>query len=87
MSGNSTMTSNSSATSTSILPTAPTTINGGGNGGANGGAPVPGATGGGGQQVYGPPDGYISAAVNALRRNVYVVGFVGCLVGGGLVLF
>ena len=80
------MTGNSSATSTSILPTAPTNISGGGNAGPNGGAPSPGATGGGGGQVYGPPDGYISA-VNALRRNVFVVGLVGCLVGGGLVMF
>jgi hypothetical protein len=80
------MTSNSSATSTSVLSTATASIDGGGSGGPNGGAPVPGATGGGGQQVYGPPDSYISA-VNALRRNVFVVGFVGCLVGGGLVVF
>jgi hypothetical protein len=80
------MTSNSSTTSTSILPTAPTSVNGGGSAGPGGGAPYPGATGGGGGQVYGPPDGYISA-VNALRRNVIVVSLVGCLVGGGLVMF
>lgn len=85
MSGNSTVTSNSSTTATSALPTAPANISGGGNAGPNGGAPSPGATGGGGGQVYGPDDGYISA-VNALRRNVFVVGLVGCLTGGALVL-
>lgn len=84
ISGNSTVSGN--ATTTSPLPTAPTNINGGGNGGPNGGAPLPGATGGGGGKVYGPGDGYVAAA-NALKRNIAVVGLVGCIVGGGLVVF
>jgi hypothetical protein len=37
--------------------------------------------------VYGPPDGYVSAAIDALRQNVFVITLVGCLVGGGLVMF
>ncbi|KAG6842633.1 hypothetical protein C0991_000160 [Blastosporella zonata] len=78
---NSTVTANStssSTTPTSPLPTAPTTISGGG--GTNG-APLPGATGG----AYGPDDKYIAAA-SMLARNTLLVGLGGLVVTGALMV-
>ncbi|KAG5634804.1 hypothetical protein H0H81_000715 [Sphagnurus paluster] len=69
-------TSTNSTTTPANLPTAPTTIAGGGG---PAGAPSPGATGG----AYGPGDGYIAAAL-ALERNTMLVGFGGLMVAGAL---
>ncbi|EPQ60794.1 hypothetical protein GLOTRDRAFT_109142 [Gloeophyllum trabeum ATCC 11539] len=71
--------SSSSTIPYSLLPTAPTSIDGGGG---DGGAPSPGASGAGG--VYGPDDGYIAAALMA-NVNVVLVSLAGILVGGALV--
>ncbi|THH15966.1 hypothetical protein EW146_g4590 [Bondarzewia mesenterica] len=60
----------SSSTSTGPLPTAPTSVDGGGNGAD--GAPSPGATAAGG--IYGPGDGYISGAMPMQRNAVLVIG-------------
>lgn len=79
MSGNSTQ-SASTTTTPRNLPTAPANVDGGG---ANG-APSPGQTGVGG--IYGPDDNYIAAATS-LKRNAFVVGFVGVALGGALVAF
>lgn len=70
-------TSSSRTTTSQNLPTAATTIDGGGGNGA----PVPGATGG----AYGPGDGYIAAAI-ALKQNALVVGVAGFVLGGALLV-
>ncbi|KAF5355858.1 hypothetical protein D9756_003788 [Leucocoprinus leucothites] len=77
VSGNSTVSANSTTT-TSNLPTAPTNISGGG-----GAAPSPGGANVGG--IYGPDDNYIAAAT-ALKRNAFVVGFVGFALGGAMLV-
>ncbi|KAF8324648.1 hypothetical protein F5887DRAFT_943452 [Amanita rubescens] len=69
---------NATTSATSTLPTAPTTVTGGG---ISGMAPIPGETGG----QFGPPDGYIAAAT-ALRRNALLVGLGGCIIGGALII-
>jgi hypothetical protein len=84
-SGNSTVSGSSNSTSStksktlSSYPTAPTDIDGGGQNGA----PVPGASSSNG--IYGPGDSYVAAAA-ALRRNAFLVGVFGVVVGGALVL-
>ncbi|KAJ3576666.1 hypothetical protein NP233_g286 [Leucocoprinus birnbaumii] len=78
ISGNSTVSANSTSITPSNLPTAPTNINGGGSV-----APSPGAAGVGG--AYGPDDNYIAAAT-ALKRNAFVVGFVGIALGGAMLV-
>ncbi|EDR15603.1 uncharacterized protein LACBIDRAFT_291493 [Laccaria bicolor S238N-H82] len=70
-------TSSSRTTTSQNLPTAPTSIDGGGGNGA----PVPGATGG----AYGPGDGYIAAAI-ALKQNALAVGVAGFVLGGALLV-
>ncbi|KAH7915785.1 hypothetical protein BJ138DRAFT_1109312 [Hygrophoropsis aurantiaca] len=70
----------SSAGPSSSLPAAPSSVAGGDGSGPNG-APSPGASAPGG--IYGPPDGYISAA-SALRKTSMIVGLVGAVVGGAL---
>jgi hypothetical protein len=79
VSGNNTVSANMTTTPRN-LPTAPANINGGGQDGA----PSPGQAGVGG--IYGPNDNYIAAAT-ALKRNAFIIGFVGCVVGGALVVF
>lgn len=49
-------------------------------GGIGGVAPIPGASG----SAFGPGDGYIAGAVE-LKRNVFLVGLGGCIIGGALV--
>ncbi|TFK57275.1 hypothetical protein OE88DRAFT_114594 [Heliocybe sulcata] len=64
----------------SMLPTAPTSVDGGG---INGGAPSPGATGAGG--IYGPDDGYISGVLGT-HVNTVLLSLVGVVIGGAYVL-
>ncbi|KDQ63724.1 hypothetical protein JAAARDRAFT_44477 [Jaapia argillacea MUCL 33604] len=71
-----------STTPTKPLPTAPTDVNGGGNG--PGGAPSPGQSAPGG--IYGPPDGYIAAAMLGAHINTVLVAAAGAVVGGAWIL-
>ncbi|KAN0100644.1 hypothetical protein V8E55_000628 [Tylopilus felleus] len=80
--GNATTSASASATTTSNLPTAPSSVGGAGGDGPNGQAPSPGASAAGG--IYGPPDGYIASA-EALR-SAGLLGLAGLVVGGALVL-
>jgi len=78
-SGNSTTNANTTSTTTnSPLPTAPTNVDGGGQN-----APFPGASGSGG--IYGPGDSYIAAGL-MVKRNAFLVGVTGVIIGGALVL-
>ncbi|KAG6902874.1 hypothetical protein C0995_010043 [Termitomyces sp. Mi166 len=69
---------NSTSTSQSPLPTAPTTV---AAGGGPAGAPFPGASGG----AYGPDDKYIAAA-STLARNTMLVGAGGLVLTGALMV-
>jgi len=77
VSGNNTVSANTTSTPRN-LPTAPTDVNGGGAV-----APSPGQSSTGG--IFGPDDNYIAAA-SALKRNTFVVGFVGLALSGAMLV-